>query len=62
MNHKLLSGLLVLVLCLTMLTGCSAGGAVDPTPSSTVNVSEETDAFQFSTEPVEDTTAPPIDP
>ena len=62
MNHKLLSVLLVLVLCLTMLTGCSAGGAVDTTPSSTVNVSEETDAFQFSTEPVEDTTAPPIDP
>ena len=62
MNQKLLSGLLVLVLCLTMLTGCSAGGAVDTTPGNTVNVSEETDAFQFSTEPVEDTTAPPIDP
>ena len=40
MNQKLLSGLLVLVLCLTMLTGCAAGGAVDTTPGNIENIFE----------------------
>ena len=40
MNHKLLSVLLVLVLCLTMLIGCAAGGAVDTTPSNIENIFE----------------------
>ena len=40
MNQKLLSGLLVLVLCLTMLTGCATGGAVGTTPNNTENIFE----------------------
>ena len=44
MNHKLLSGLLVLVLCLTMLTGCAQA-----LPAADIESAQDSDIFQETT-------------